>query len=101
MLGNNIRIFRQKNKLTQLDLAKFLNVTQNTISNWENSVSKPTVDQVEKICREYKVSLNELYGFDDELSKNIWVEQFRDITLDEFEFLMNQLKEYRLEKNKK
>ena len=101
MLGNNIRIFRQKNKLTQLDLAKFLNVTQNTISNWENSVSKPTVDQVEKICREYKVSLNELYGFDDELSKNIWVEQFRDITLDEFEFLMNQLKEYRLEENKK
>lgn len=46
MVANNIKVFRTASKLTQADFALRIGVTQETVSNWENSKTKPDIDQV-------------------------------------------------------
>ena len=50
MFGNKLKKARISAKLKQSDLAKILDTTNTTISNWENNVSKPDVDTIEYIC---------------------------------------------------
>ena len=47
--GEKLKIARTEAGLKQAELAKQLNTTGNTISNWENNVSKPDVDTIESI----------------------------------------------------
>ena len=98
MLIENIKLLRRERELTQKDLADLLHVSQNTISNWENGVSQPTIEQVEKICEVFNVSINTLYGIDNSFENSIWYEYFKDVTLEEFDFLMKELKKYRANK---
>ena len=42
-LANAIRVAREKRRWTQVDLANYLEVTQSTISFWENGVEIPSL----------------------------------------------------------
>lgn len=44
MLGQNIRMLRQARGLSQVDLGKRLNVSKQSISNWENDNIMPSVE---------------------------------------------------------
>ncbi len=48
--GEKLKIARTEAGLKQAELAKHLNTTGNTISNWENNVSKPDLDTLSYIC---------------------------------------------------
>lgn len=48
--GEKLKIARTEAGLKQAELAKQLNTTGNTISNWENNVSKPDLDMLSYIC---------------------------------------------------
>lgn len=48
--GEKLKIARTEAGLKQSELAKQLNTTGNTISNWENNVSKPDLDTLSYIC---------------------------------------------------
>lgn len=48
--GEKLKIARTNAGLKQAELAKQLNTTGNTISNWENNVSKPDLDMLSYIC---------------------------------------------------
>lgn len=48
--GEKLKIARTEAGLKQSELAKKLNTTGNTISNWENNVSKPDLDTLSYIC---------------------------------------------------
>lgn len=48
--GEKLKIARTEAGLKQAELAKQLNTTGNTISNWENNVSKPDLDTLSYIC---------------------------------------------------
>lgn len=48
--GEKLKIARTEAGLKQTELAKQLNTTGNTISNWENNVSKPDLDTLSYIC---------------------------------------------------
>lgn len=45
------RALRKEKGFTQVKLAEKLDVSQNTISNWETGVSKPDVPMVAKIAK--------------------------------------------------
>lgn len=57
-----LRITRDRAGITQARLASELSVKPQTISNWENGVSTPSLDpdQTLKLCRLLNVSLEEL-----------------------------------------
>lgn len=50
-IGKNIKQIRAAKKMSQEDLAKALYVTRQTVSNYENSKSKPDIDMLMKIAQ--------------------------------------------------
>lgn len=45
-LNENIRQLRMARNLSQVDLAKALGVTKQSISNWENNNIQPSIDML-------------------------------------------------------
>lgn len=50
MLGEQIRKLRQARKISQTELAKDLNVTKQSVSNWENDNIMPSIDMLKRMC---------------------------------------------------
>ena len=59
-IGKFIAECRKKNKLTQMQLAEKLNITDRAISKWENGRSLPDSSIMLELCNELKISVNEL-----------------------------------------
>ena len=58
--GAVIKELREKNKLTQLELADKLNVSDKTISKWETGKGYPDITLLEPIAEAFGVSVTEL-----------------------------------------
>ena len=59
-IGNRIRRFREDRKLTQIQLAEKLGVSNSRVSNWEQGINRPDADILADICKALKVSPSEL-----------------------------------------
>ena len=71
-LGNKIFTLRKSKKLSQEQLAEKLNVTRQTISNWELNETTPDLNQAKELSKVFNISLDELTDND---VKNIIVEK--------------------------
>lgn len=58
---NRVKEFRKKKKLSQKELANIMNVKQNTISQWENDMRKPNVQQAIKLADILETIVEDLY----------------------------------------
>lgn len=58
--GAVIRELREKNKITQAELAEKLNVSDKTISKWETAKGYPDITLLEPIAETFGVSVTEL-----------------------------------------
>lgn len=68
MLNQRIRQLRQARSMSQVDLAKRLNVTKQSVSNWENDNIQPSIEMLVKLASVFSVSTDYLLGLDsDEL----------------------------------
>lgn len=54
--------FRQKNNMTQAELARKIKTTRQSISKWETGVSYPSLKNINKLCEIFKCSRKELVG---------------------------------------
>lgn len=61
-LGEKIKDLRNKQILTQNQLADKLNVSRQTVSNWEKGTCQPDCDSVLKLCKVLGTDPNCLYG---------------------------------------
>lgn len=59
-IGKFIAECRKKNNLTQMQLAEKLNITDRAISKWENGKSMSDSSIMLDLCKELKISVNEL-----------------------------------------
>lgn len=59
-LGTRLKEFRTVQHLSQKDVADFLNISRQSISRWETDKSYPDIDNLIKISRLYKVSVDEM-----------------------------------------
>ena len=59
---NGFEKCRRRAGLTQVEASKALNVTQGTISAWENDRVYPTGNKVVAIAELYGCTIDELYG---------------------------------------
>ena len=58
--GTIIKELRERNKMTQLQLADKLGVTDKTISKWETGTSDPSTSNLFALAKLYGVSVEEL-----------------------------------------
>ena len=66
-LGKKIIEMRKKAKLSQEQLAEKLDVTRQTISNWENGKFYPDIDALVKISKCFNISLDDLLSYDNKV----------------------------------
>ena len=68
-LGERIKEFRQRNGRTQDALAEELGVTAQAVSRWEKGICYPDMEVIPSIANYFNVSIDELFGYDNERSK--------------------------------
>jgi transcriptional regulator with XRE-family HTH domain len=59
-LPNNLRYLRKKIGQSQSFISKLVEKKQNTIGNWENAVSEPTLSELAKLAQYFGVSIQDL-----------------------------------------
>ena len=62
VLGNNMKLIRTKNNLSQENIAELLGVTQACITRYEKGLISISVPNLYKFAKEFKISINELCG---------------------------------------
>ena len=65
MLNERIRKLRQERNWSQVDLAKRLNVTKQSVSNWENDNIQPSIEMLVKLARVFSVSTDYILGLEE------------------------------------
>ena len=65
MIGTRIREERMAAAISQSDFAKSLNISQSTLSKWENGTNEPAFSDVVRISDELNISLSRLAGIDE------------------------------------
>lgn len=71
-LGENILKLRKQNGLSQEQLGEKVNVTRQTISNWELNETTPNPEQLKLLSKALNVSIDELLDND---VKNVVIEK--------------------------
>ena len=56
MLGDNIRLLRSVRGISQVELGEKLNVSKQSISNWENGNIQPSIEMLMKIADFFSVT---------------------------------------------
>ena len=79
----NLRKFRLKAKLTQLELSKKIGVCQSTITHLECGHKTPSMKNLKKIAKFFKVSISELLEDSKPFSRAISVLKAAIVILDE------------------
>jgi len=62
--GEKLINLRKDKKMTQEEVADKLNVTRQTVSNWELNQTKPDVEQLKGLSKLYKISVDDLIDND-------------------------------------
>ena len=60
-IENKIKEFRNKKRLSQSDIAKLMDIKQNTFSQWEKGVRTPNVLQGLKLAKILETTVEKLY----------------------------------------
>ncbi|BCJ92825.1 hypothetical protein acsn021_03940 [Anaerocolumna cellulosilytica] len=61
-VGTNIKKFRKQKGLTQAELGKRLDVTQQMIGQFENDKNSPQMDTLKKIATALEIDISDLLG---------------------------------------
>lgn len=65
MLGNQIKELRLAFGWTQVELARRLNISKQTVSNWENDNIQPSIEMLVHLAEVFRVSTDYLLGLED------------------------------------
>ncbi|HEY8443638.1 MAG TPA: helix-turn-helix transcriptional regulator [Clostridia bacterium] len=82
--GRKLRELRFEADLTQIQLAKIFNVSQHTISAWENNLQEPDIETLKSIANFFGIDMNELLCFESNIDY---------INKDNYEKLLQEAKE--------
>ena len=70
-LGQKIRELRRRDGRTQEALAEAIGVTSQAVSRWEANGGYPDMEMIPSIANYFGISIDELFGYDDERAKRI------------------------------
>lgn len=89
-LGNKLKNLRLNKNLTQVDVAKRIDVSKSRISSYELNVNEPSLDILIKLASLYNVSLDSLL----ELDKRSYLD-VTDLTPKQISILQSIIDSYR------
>ena len=75
--GAVIRELREKNRMTQRELAEKLGVTDKTVSKWETAKGYPDITLLEPIAATFRVSVTELISGNTVHNANVFANMLR------------------------
>ena len=78
-IGEKIRNLRLQYKMTQEQLANRLGVSYQSVSRWENGITYPDIDFLPAIAQLFSISLDELFGENDEEKRKCIQKRIRRI----------------------
>ena len=67
-IGEKIEQYRKRLNLSQEELSNKLFVSRQTISQWENNQTSPTIDNFLRLCDIFGITMNDF--FEDNVSTN-------------------------------
>ncbi|XFA99630.1 helix-turn-helix domain-containing protein [Candidatus Izemoplasma sp. B36] len=80
-VGKFLQNLRQRNNLTQANIAEICNVTHQAVSQWENGKSFPDIDSLKSLSNLYNISINDIidckeqeresYSFDNNINNEL------------------------------
>jgi transcriptional regulator with XRE-family HTH domain len=70
MIGDNIRIFRKKAKMTQMELAQKANISRSYLADVERNRYNPSLETLKAIASALNVPVNSLIGEEDDKNSN-------------------------------
>jgi transcriptional regulator with XRE-family HTH domain len=91
-VGGRIREIRREKGLSQEALAQVLGTTANTISRWETSTYRPTIDDLEKLSRFFEVVITDFFPPEEETNNaqiTALLRAAKNLSTDDLEELRN------------
>ena len=70
-LGMMISTLRKEKKMTQLELADLMGVTDKAVSKWERDLSFPDINSIPKLAEIFEISVDELMQVKTETKENM------------------------------
>ena len=85
LICGKIRLYREKAKLEQKELARRIGITANAVCNWENGRGRPDINLIPDLCDALNITLYQLFGVEapsEQLSQDerLLVGQYRMLT---------------------
>lgn len=62
-LGKELKVFRKKTKLSQLEFSEKIGSTQQCISSYERGITEPSIELLIRIAKVFHCSIDEVIGF--------------------------------------
>ena len=90
MLSSRIKRLRTTHQLSQVELASALNVSKQSVSNWENDNILPSVEMLIRIAKFFDVSTDALLGLG--CANVISVDGLTDVQTDHIKLLIEDLR---------
>lgn len=69
-IGEKIAYYRKKAEMSQEELGNQLFVTRQTVSQWENDQTVPTIENFIRLCELFKLTMNDFFEQDVAEAKN-------------------------------
>ncbi len=90
MLSEQIKELRTAHNLTQVELARELNITKQTVSNWENNNIQPSIDMLINLADYFGVTTDYMLGRNTD--KYLSVQGLNDEEIAHIHFIVKDIK---------
>lgn len=71
MIAERIKNLREKNGITQSELAKLLGITRSSVNAWEMGISVPSTQYLVELANTFHISTDYILGLDETSTINV------------------------------
>lgn len=66
-LDKRLAYLRKRERMSQAEVAEKLDVSRQAVSRWESGDSKPSIENLQSLCKLYHMSLDQMFATDDDI----------------------------------